>query len=150
MDLFITHCLTSCFLLLCMIPLFLCFKRETRWTFVCIGNITKCTYFSIARIFETLYGWCTLWKELRQLQPCEQQHKQLKSDDQLVQTSPPHEEFITEVREQWIQPPLEEQATSFQDLQQYVQVSNVEYSLDLHVPNVSLERIHSPPVVHND
>ena len=43
-----------------------------------------------------------------------------------------------------------EQATAFQDLQQDFQVSNIEYSLDLHIPNVSLERIHSPPVVYND
>ena len=101
-------------------------------------------------IFKTLYGWYALWKELQQLEPCEQQHEQLKTDDPLVQTSPPHKEFITEVREQWIQRPFAEQVTSFQDLQQDFQVSNTEYSLDLHVPNVSLERIHSPPVVHND
>ena len=43
-----------------------------------------------------------------------------------------------------------EQITSFQDLQQDFQVSNIEYSLDLHIPNVSIERIHYPPVVHND
>ena len=139
------------FLLLCAIPLFLHFKRETQWIFVSIRNIIKCTYFSIACIFETLYGLYTLWKELRQLQPYEQQHKQSKTDDSLVQTSPPHEEFITEVREQLIQTPFVEQVTSFQDLQQdYFQVSNIEYSLDLHIPNISLERIHSPPVVHND
>ena len=46
--------------------------------------------------------------------------------------------------------PFAEQATAFQDLQQDFQVSNIEYSLDLHVPNMSLERIHSPPVVYND
>ena len=74
----------------------------------------------------------------------------MKTDDLLVQTPPPHEEFITEVSEQWIQTPFVEQATSFQDLQQDFQVSNAENSLDLHVPNISLERIHSPPVVHND
>ena len=74
----------------------------------------------------------------------------MKTGDLLVQTPPPHEEFITEVREQWIQTPFVEQATSFQDLRPDFQVSNAEYSLDLHVPNVSLERIHSPPVVHND
>ena len=43
-----------------------------------------------------------------------------------------------------------EQITSFQDSQQDFQVSNIEYSLDLHIPKVSIERIHSPPVVHND
>ena len=101
-------------------------------------------------IFETLYGWYTLWKELQQLQPYEQQHKQLKTDDQLVQTSPSQDEFITEVREQWIPTPILEQATSSQDLWQDFQVSNAKYFLDLRVPNISLERIHSPPVVHND
>ena len=74
----------------------------------------------------------------------------MKTDDQLIQTPPPQEEYITKVREQWIQTPIAEQATSFQDLQQDFQVSNTEFSLDLHVPNVSLERIHTLPVVHND
>ena len=149
-DSFITHCLTLCFILLCVIPLFLCFKRETWQTFAYIGNITKHTYFSIARLFKTLYGWYTLWMELRQLQPCEQQQKQLNTDDLLAQTPPPQEEYITKVREQWIQTPIAEQVTSFQDLQQDFQVSNAEFSLDLHVPNISLERIHTPLVVHND
>ena len=43
-----------------------------------------------------------------------------------------------------------EQTTVFQDLQQDFQVSNAEFSLDLHIPNVPLERIHAPLVVHND
>ena len=43
-----------------------------------------------------------------------------------------------------------EQTTAFQDLQQDFQVSNAEFSLDLHVPNISLERLHAPPVVHNN
>ena len=91
-----------------------------------------------------------LWKELQQLQPRDLQHKQLKTDDSLVPTSPPHEESITEVREQLIQPPFTEQITSFQDTQQDFQVFDFEYSLNLHIPNVSIERIHSLPVVHND
>ena len=68
----------------------------------------------------------------------------------MVQILPPHEEFITEVREQLIQPPFTEQTTSFQDSQQDFQVFGTEYSLNLHIPNISIERIHSPPVVHND
>ena len=55
-----------------------------------------------------------------------------------------------EIRQQWIPTPFTEQATAFQDLQQDFQVSNAEFSLDLHVPNVSLERIHAPLVVYND
>ena len=43
-----------------------------------------------------------------------------------------------------------EQVAAFQDLWQDFQVSNIEYSLDLHVSDISLERIHSPPVVYND
>ena len=43
-----------------------------------------------------------------------------------------------------------EQATVLQDLWQDLQVSNAEFSIDLHVPNVSLERIHTPLVVHHD
>ena len=70
--------------------------------------------------------------------------------DGIMTTTPPQEEYITEVREQWIQTPVAEQVTSFQDLWQDFQVSNAEFSLDLHVPNVSLERIHAPLVVHND
>ena len=57
---------------------------------------------------------------------------------------------MTEIREQWIPTPFGEQATAFQDLRQDFQVSNIEYSLDLHVPNVSREGNHSPLVVHND
>ena len=67
-----------------------------------------------------------------------QQHTQLKTDDQLIQTSPPYDEYIAEIREQWMPTPFVEQATAFQDLWQDFQVSNIEYSLDLHVPNVSL------------
>ena len=55
-----------------------------------------------------------------------------------------------EIRQRWIPTPFTEQATAFQDLQQDFQVSNTEFSLDLHVPNVSLERVHAPMVVHND
>ena len=148
-DSFITHCLISCFLLLCVLPLITHFKREIQWTFVCIENIIKCTYFYIACIFETSYGLYILWKELIQLQPYDQQHKQFTTGDSLVQTSPPHEEFITEVREQLIQLPFMEQTTSFQDSQQDFQVFDTEYSLNLHIPNVFIERIHFPLVVHN-
>ena len=55
-----------------------------------------------------------------------------------------------EIRQQWISTRSEDQTTVFQDLQQDFQVSNIEISLDLHVPNISLERIYAPPVVQND
>ena len=43
-----------------------------------------------------------------------------------------------------------EQISSLQDLQQDSQVFDTEYSLNLHIPNVSIERTYSPPVVFND
>ena len=149
-DPFITHYLALCFILLCAKPLFLHFKSEIQWIFVHIGDITKHIYFTTVQLFETLYKWYNLWEELQQLQPCKQQHTQLNTDDQLIQTSPPYDEYLMEIIQQWIPTPLTEQATVLQDLQQDFQVSNAEFSLDLHVPNVSLERIHTPPVVHND
>ena len=84
------------------------------------------------------------------LQSQDQQQNQLRTDDLLVQISPPHEEFITEVREQWIQPLSTDQITPLQGSQQDFQVFDVEYSLNLHIPNVSIETIHSPPVIQND
>ena len=91
-----------------------------------------------------------MWEELQQLQPCGQQYTQLKTNDQLIQTSPPYDEYIMEIRQEWIPTPFTERATAFQDLQQDFQVTNAESSLDLHVPNVSLERLHAPLVVHNN
>ena len=133
-----------------MTPLFLHFKSQIQQTFVHIRNITKCIHFSTVQLFETLYEWYNLGKELQQLQPCGQQYTQLKTDDQLIQTSPPYDEYIMEIRQWWIPTPFMEQATAFQDLQQDFQLTNAESSLDLHVPNVSLERLHTSPVVHND
>ena len=55
-----------------------------------------------------------------------------------------------EIRQQWTPTPFKDQITVFQDLQQDLQVSNIELSLDLHAPNISIERIYAPQVVHND
>ena len=74
----------------------------------------------------------------------------MNTDDQFIQTLPPNDEYITEIRQEWIPTPFTEQATASQDLWQDFQVSDAEFSLDLHVPSVSLERIHIPPVVHNN
>ena len=108
-DSFITHCLVSCFLLLCVLPLITYFKSSIWQTFVCIEDIIKHTYFCIAYILKTSYRLYTLWKELKQLQSQDQHHKQSKTGNPLVQTSPPHEELITEVREQLMQPLFIEQ-----------------------------------------
>ena len=149
-DSFITHCLISCFLLLCALPLIAYFKSSIQWTFVCIENIIKCTYFYTAYILETSYGLYIIWKEIQQLQVQDQHHQQVKPGNSLVQTSPPPEELLTEVREQLIQPPFMEQIPSLQDLQQDSQVFDTEHSLNLHIPNVSIVRTYSPLVIYND
>ena len=56
-------------------------------------------------------------EELRQLQPSGQRHTQKNTNYQLIQTSPPYDEYITEIRQQWISTPFEDQTTVFQDLQ---------------------------------
>ena len=149
-DLFITHCLISCFLLLCVLPLTTNFKSSIWQTFVCIRDIIKRTYFCIAYIFKTSYGLYILWKEIKQLQPQDQHHQQVKTGHSLVQTLPPPEELLIEVREQLIQPPFMEQISPLQDFQQDSQVSDTEHSLNLHTPNVSIERTYSPMVIFND
>ena len=121
-DSFITHCFVLCFLLLCALPLIAYFKSSIQQTFVCIENIIKCTYFYITYIFETSYGLYILWKEIKHLQLQDQYHQQVQSGHSLVQTSPPPEELLIEVREQLIQPPFTEQISPLQDLQQDFQV----------------------------
>ena len=149
-DSFITYCLVSCFLLLCTLPLITYFKSSVLWTFVCIRNILKCTYFYVVYIFETSYGLYIIWKELKQLQPQDQHHQQSITSNSLAQTSQPPEELLTEVREELIQPLFTEQIPSIQDLQQDSQVLDTEYLLYLHTPNISIKWTYSPPVICND
>ena len=63
---------------------------------------------------------------------------------------PPQDECITEIQQQWISTPFEDHIIISQDLSQDPQVNTVELSFDLHFPNVTQERINTPPVVHND
>ena len=149
-DLFITYCLVSCSLLLCALPLITYFKSSVLWTFVCIGDIIKCTYFYITYIFETSYGLYIIWKELKQVQPQDQHHQQSKTGNSLVKTSPPPEELLTEVREELIQPSVTKQIPSIQDLQQDSQVFDTEHLLHLHTPNISMEQTYSQLVICND
>ena len=55
-------------------------------------------------------------EELKQIQPQDQHHQQSKTGHSLIQTSPPPEELLTEVREELIQPSFMEQIPSIQDL----------------------------------
>ena len=63
---------------------------------------------------------------------------------------PPQDECIAEIRQQWISTPFEDHITVSQDLLQDPQVNTAEPSFDLQFPNVTQERINTPPVVHND
>ena len=63
---------------------------------------------------------------------------------------PPQDECITEIRQQWTPSSFEDHITIFQDLLQEPQVNTVELSFDLHFPNVTQQRINTPPVVHNN
>ena len=56
----ITYYLTSCFILLCAIPLFSHFKTEIQQISVCIGDTIKRVYFLTAQLFATLYEWYNL------------------------------------------------------------------------------------------
>ena len=63
---------------------------------------------------------------------------------------PPPDECITEIQQQWTPTPFEDHIPISQDLLQEPQVNTVELSFDLHFPNVTQQRINTPPVVHND
>ena len=117
---------------------------------MCIQNIIKHTYFYITYIFEISYGLYIIWREIKQIQIQDQHHQQVKTGNSQVQTSPSPEEFLIEVREQLIQPPFMEQIPSLQDFQQNSQVFDTEHLLNLHTPNISIERTYSPPVIYND
>ena len=68
----------------------------------------------------------------------------------MPQTLPPQDECITEIQQQWISTPFEDHITVSQDMSQDPQVNSVELSFNVHFPNVTQERINTPPVVHNN
>ena len=74
----------------------------------------------------------------------------MDTNHRLPQTLPPQDECITESPQQWISTPFEDHITVSQDLSQDPQVNTVELSFNVHFPNVTQERINTPPVVHND
>ena len=138
---FITYCLTSFFILLCVLLLVTYFKNSILRTFLFLCHV---------HFQHTLWTIYHLWKELKQLQPQGQHHQQSKTGNSLVQISPPPDELLTEVREQLIKPSSTEQIPSIQDLQQDSQVFETEHLLHLHTPNIFIEQTYSPLVVCND
>ena len=159
-DFFITYCLTSSFILLCMLPLDMYFKDSILQTISCIRDSIHRISFHVTYIFNTIYGLYIIWKKLKQLQHQDQHFQQPKTSKLLVQISPPPDEFLTEVREQLIiliqtLPPLDEYLTevreqliipssteqipSIQDIQQDSsdsQVFETEHLLLLHIPYI--------------
>ena len=67
-----------------------------------MADTIKHTYLSTVKIFGILHQWYTLWQELRQLQPTEQQHTHRDTNHRLPQMLPPQDECITEIQQQWI------------------------------------------------
>ena len=63
---------------------------------------------------------------------------------------PPPDECITEIRQQWTPTPFEDHIPISQDLLQEPQVNTVELSFGVHFPNITQQRINTPPVVNND
>ena len=78
------------------------------------------------------------------------QHTNGNTDHQLSQMLPPPDKCITEIRQQWTPTPLKDHITISQDLLQEYQVNTIELSFDLHFPNITQQRINTPPVVHSD
>ena len=72
------------------------------------------------------------------------------TNHRLPQTPPPPDECITEIQQQWTLTPFEDHITISQDLPQVYQVNTAELSFHLHFPNVTQQRINTPPVMHND
>ena len=152
-DPFITYCLTSSFILLCVLLLDMYFKDSILQTFSCIEDSLHHISSYIAYIFNTLSGLHTIWKELKQLQPQDQCFQQPKTSKPLIQISPLLDEFLTKVREQLIIFSSTEQTSSIQDIQQECsdsQVFQTEQSLLLHTPNIFIEWTYSLPVICND
>ena len=148
-DFGITYYIASGFVLLCVTPFLLWFTTNIQRIFGHVVDTIRCIYLSTTQVFRTLYQWYTLWRELRQLQPTGQQHTNRNPDHQLPQTLLPSDKWITEIQQKWTPTPSEDHITTCQDLPQEYQVNTTELSFDIHFPNITQQRINTPPVVHN-
>ena len=68
----------------------------------------------------------------------------------MPQTLLPSDKWITEIQQKWTPTPSEDHITTCQDLPQEYQVNTAELSFDIYFPNITQQRINTPPVVHND
>ena len=94
-------------------------------------------YLETTQVFRTLYQWHALWREIKQLQPIRQPHKNRNTDHQLPQTLRPPDKWIIEIRLQWTPTPFKDHIKSSQDPPQEYQVNTTELSFDLQFPNVT-------------
>ena len=151
-DFLITYCLTLTFIVFCAFPLFMYFKDSIFWTLLCtVENIHHITLYT-THFFNTLFGLYTIWNELWQLQPQDQQFQQPRTQKALTQIPPPLDEFLTEVREQLTVSPSAEQTSPIQEIQQECcdsQVFEAEQFF-LHTPHIFIECTSVPAVVCNN
>ena len=141
-DPFITYCLTSSFILLCVFLLVTYFKDSILRTLLRIGDGIHCISLHVAYIFNVLFALYTVWKELKQLQSQDQHFQQPRTRKVFIQIPLPPDEFFTEVREQLTIILSTEQISSIEDIQQEYrdsQVFQTEQLLLLHTPNIFIE-----------
>ena len=149
-DFSITYYIVLGFVLLCITPLLLRFTTNIQQIFGHAADALRRIYLETTQVFGTLYQWYALWREIKQLQPIRQQHTNGNTDHRLQQMLSPLDEWIIEIRQQWTLTPFKDHIKSSHDPPQEYQVNTTELSFDLHFPNVTQQRIYTPPVVHND
>ena len=102
----------------CAFPLFTYFKDSIFWTLLHILDNIQCIGLYTVHIFNTLFGWYTILKELQQFQIYNNQFQQPGTQKVSTQIPPPLDEFITEVQEQLTIFPSVEQTPPIQEIQQ--------------------------------
>ena len=84
-DFGITYYIVSSFVFLCVTPLLLQFTINIQQFFRYTADAIRHIYSATTQVFETLYQWYTLWREIKQLQPIRQRHMNGNTDCQLPQ-----------------------------------------------------------------
>ena len=135
-DFSITYYIISGFVLLCLTPLLLRFTTSIQ-NFGYGADVIGHIYLATTHVFETLYQWYTLWREIKQLHLIGQQHMNGNTDHQLPQMLQPLDEWIIEIRQQWTLTPFKDHIKSSQDPLQEYQVNTTELFFDSHLPTIT-------------
>ena len=152
-DYFITYCLSWMLIMFCALPLFTHFKDCILQTiphildhFQCIGTFTM-------HVFNLLLGLYHILKELKQFHLDDNKFQQPVTEQVLMESSPPSDEFIIEVKEQLIVLPSTDEISSLQEIQQQeyceLQVFDME-QLFSYPLQTNIAHSCAPPVVYND